>query len=145
MTSLVRPLQLRYVAGANPTRKVTWLELFFDLVFVAAVAQVGEPLREDSSAPQHRSICGPVPLIWWAWIGASVFATRFHTDDWWQRALTLLQMFAVAAMAANAGSALDSRDSAGFAAAYAVLRFMLVAQYRARGRSTPRVGSRRST
>jgi low temperature requirement protein LtrA len=68
-------------------------------------------------------------LIWWAWIGAAVFATRFHSHDGWHRALTLLQMFAVAAMAANAGSALDSRDSAGFSAAYAVLRFLLVAQY----------------
>ncbi|MFN2446012.1 MAG: low temperature requirement protein A [Vicinamibacterales bacterium] len=39
----------RYVAGGNRARKVTWLELFFDLIFVAAVAQVGDPLREDYS------------------------------------------------------------------------------------------------
>lgn len=129
MTTMKKPLQLRYVAGADPARKVTWLELFFDLVFVAAVAQVGEPLREDLSLASIMRFAVLFALIWWAWIGASVFATRFHTDDWWQRGLTLLQMFAVAAMAANAGSALDSRDSAGFAAAYAVLRFMLVAQY----------------
>jgi low temperature requirement protein LtrA len=38
-------------------------------------------------------------------------------------------MFAVAAMAANAKDALDSRSSAGFAAAYAALRLVLVAQY----------------
>ena len=43
--------------------------------------------------------------------------------------LTLVQMFAVAAMAANAKDALDSRSSAGFAAAYAAVRFVLVAQY----------------
>ena len=46
-----------------------------------------------------------------------------------QRALTLLQMFGVIIMAANAGDALDSRSSAGFAAAYAVQRFVLVFQY----------------
>ena len=139
MTSLVRPVPLHYVAGVNPARKVTWLELFFDLVFVAAVAQVGEPLREDLSAASLARFTVLFVLIWWAWIGASVFATRFHTDDLWQRGLTLLQMFAVAAMAANAGSALDSRDSAGFAAAYAVLRAMLVAQYaRARQVETAR-------
>jgi low temperature requirement protein LtrA len=135
MTSLARP-QLRLVAGANPTRKVTWLELFFDLVFVAAVAQVGEPLQDDLSLAGIARFTVLFVLIWWAWIGASVFATRFDTDDWWQRMLTLFQMFAVAAMAANAGSALDSRDSAGFAAAYAILRFMLVAQY-ARARQVP--------
>jgi low temperature requirement protein LtrA len=31
-------------------RRVTWMELFFDLIFVAALAQVGEPLRHDYSA-----------------------------------------------------------------------------------------------
>jgi low temperature requirement protein LtrA len=40
-----------------------------------------------------------------------------------------LQIFAAAAMAANARSAFDSRDSAGFGAAYAVLRTVLVVQY----------------
>jgi low temperature requirement protein LtrA len=37
---------LRYVARLDEERRVTWLELFFDLVFVAAVAQVAHPLRD---------------------------------------------------------------------------------------------------
>jgi low temperature requirement protein LtrA len=68
-------------------------------------------------------------LIWWAWTGHTVFSTRFDTDDVIQRGLTLLQMFAVAVMAANAKDALDSRSSAGFAAAYAAVRLVLVGQY----------------
>jgi low temperature requirement protein LtrA len=128
MTSFIRPLQLRYVAGA-PARKVTWLELFFDLIFVAAVAQVGEPLREDFTLAGIVRFGMLFVLIWWAWIGNSVFATRFDTDDWLQRALTFVQMFAVAAMAANASDALDSHESAGFAAAYAAMRLILVAHY----------------
>ena len=141
--TLGKPPQLRFIAGADPTRKVTWLELFFDLIFVAAVAQVGEPLREDYTLAGLFRYSVLFILIWWAWIGNSVFATRFNTDDVLQRALTLVQMFAVAAMAANATEALDSRSSAGFAAAYAALRFVLVAQYararqieRARGLAT---------
>ena len=50
MTSHAGATRLRYVAGQSHDRKVTWLELFFDLVFVAAVAQVASPLREDYSA-----------------------------------------------------------------------------------------------
>jgi low temperature requirement protein LtrA len=46
-----------------------------------------------------------------------------------QRALTLVQMFTVAIMAANASEALNSRSAAGFAAAYAVMRIILVLQY----------------
>jgi low temperature requirement protein LtrA len=126
---LVAPLRIRSLAGGNAGRKVTWLELFFDLVFVAAVSQVAEPLREHYSLNELVRFTPLFVLIWWAWTGHAVFSTRFDTDDAIQRGLTLMQMFAVAAMAANAKDALDSRSSAGFAAAYAAVRFVLVAQY----------------
>jgi low temperature requirement protein LtrA len=129
MTTLIRATRLRYVAGQSHDRKVTWLELFFDLVFVAAVAQVASPLREDYSAAGLLRFAILFVLIWWAWIGHAVYSTRFDTDDAVQRGLTLVQMFGVIIMAANAGDALDSRSSAGFAAAYAVQRFVLVSQY----------------
>jgi low temperature requirement protein LtrA len=41
--ALIVPLRLR---STEHGRKVTWLELFFDLVFVAAVSQVPAPLHE---------------------------------------------------------------------------------------------------
>ena len=129
MKRFVAPLRLRSTAGGDATRKVTWLELFFDLIFVAAVAQVAAPLREQYSLIGLLRFTPLFVLIWWAWTGHTVFSTRFDTDDVIQRGHTLIQMFAVAAMAANAKDALDSRSSAGFAAAYAAVRFVLVAQY----------------
>jgi low temperature requirement protein LtrA len=129
MMPRARATRLRYVAGERHDRRVTWLELFFDLVFAAAVAQVASPLRADYSADGLLRFTILFILIWWAWTGHAVFSTRFDTDDGVQRGLTLLQMFGVAVMAANAQDALDSRSSAGFAAAYAVLRFVLVLQY----------------
>src|SRR5882724_5604093 len=134
MHTLIAPLRVRSTGEAG--RKVTWLELFFDLIFVAAVAQVAAPLRDAYSVAGLVRFTPLFALIWWAWTGHSVFSTRFDTDDVVQRALTLVQMFAVAAMAANAKDALDSRSSAGFAAAYAAVRFVLVAQY-FRARSVP--------
>ena len=110
-------------------RKVTWLELFFDLAFVGAVAQVGAPLGHDYSPAGLLRYSFLFLLIWWAWNGHTNFATRFDADDVVQRLLALTQIFVVAVMAVNAKDALDSRSSAGFAAAYAVLRFVLVAQY----------------
>ncbi len=129
MTIPARTNRLRYVADDAPGRRVTWLELFFDLVFVAAVAQVALPLAEDYSAAGLLRFAILFVLIWWTWIGHAVFSTRFDPDDTLGRVLTVLQMFGVAVMAANAGDALGSRSSAGFAAAYAVLRFVLVFQY----------------
>jgi low temperature requirement protein LtrA len=126
--SISPPLRLRPL-GAYSARKVTWLELFFDLVFVAAVAQVAATLHTEYSLAGLVRFTPLFALIWWAWTGHTVFSTRFDSDDVVQRMLTLVQMFAVAAMAANAKEALDTRSSAGFAAAYAVVRFLLVAQY----------------
>lgn len=126
---LATPIRLRSAEAERTARKVTWLELFFDLIFVAAVSQVAEPLREHYSFLELARFTPLFVLIWWAWTGHTVFSTRFDTDDVVQRGLTLLQMFAVAVMAANAKDALDSRSSAGFAAAYAAVRLVLVAQY----------------
>jgi low temperature requirement protein LtrA len=139
MKRLVEPLRLRSVANTHEPRKVTWLELFFDLVFVAAVAQVASPMREQYSLVELVRFTPLFALIWWAWTGHTVYSTRFDSDDVIQRVLTLVQMFAVAAMAANAKDALDSRSSAGFAAAYAAMRFVLVAQY-FRARHVPNAG-----
>ena len=136
MPSLVAPVRLRATLGPHSARKVTWLELFFDLIFVAAVAQVAEPLHHHYTAGELLRLAPLLTLIWWAWTGHSFFATRFDTDDPIQRVLTLVQMFVVAVMAANAKDALDSRSSAGFAAAYAAVRLLLVAQY-ARVRQVP--------
>jgi low temperature requirement protein LtrA len=135
MHQLLTALRLRSIATAE-ARKVTWLELFFDLIFVAAVAQVAAPLRTEYSIDGLIRFAPLFVLIWSAWTGQSLFSTRFDSDDAIQRGLTLLQMFAVAAMAANAKDALDSRSSAGFAAAYAAVRMILVAQY-LRAREVP--------
>jgi len=108
---------------------VTWLELFFDLVFVAAVAQVAEPLREHYDFAELVRFTPLFLLVWWAWTGRAMFSTRFDSDDGIQRALTILEMFAVAVMAANARDSLASRSSAGFAAAYAGVRVILLVHY----------------
>src|SRR3569832_8745 len=83
-------------------RRVSWLELFFDLVFAAAVSQVAAPLRDDYSAAGLLRVVILFILIWWAWTGHAVFATRFHSEDAVARGLMLLQLFGVVVLAANA-------------------------------------------
>ena len=115
--------------AVDAERRVTWLELFFDVVFVAAVAQVGTRLAAQYSFVEFGRFAFLLLVIWWAWHGYAMYATRFDTDDGVERAATLLQMVAVLFMAANAEQGLDSESSAGFAAAYAVMRLILVARY----------------
>lgn len=126
---LLRPPRLWPADSSGLGRRVTWLELFFDLVFVAAVAQVGVPLSQTYSLEGLGRYVFFFVLIWWAWLGHTFYSTRFDTDDLLQRGLTLIQIFTAVVMAANAKDALDSRNSAGFGAAYAGMRIVLVLQY----------------
>lgn len=126
VSAWIQPVRL-WPVGAS--RRVSWLELFFDVIFVAAVAQIGNSLSQDYSLAGLGRYTFMFLMIWWAWLGHTVYCTRFHTDDLLQRLLTFLQFFAVAIMAANAKQGLDSEDAAGFGAAYAVMRIVLVLQY----------------
>jgi len=131
LQALQRLIQSPRLWPADPhkDRRVTWMELFFDLIFVAAVAQVGKSLVTDYTWAGLLRYSFLFVLIWLAWSGHTLFATRFDTDDLVQRLLTLMQSFIAAVMAANSKEALDSVDAAGFGAAYAGMRIVLVLQY----------------
>ena len=117
-------------------RHATWLELFYDLVFVAVVSQLSENLSHNISLAGVPSFIALFVPVWFAWIGAAFFATRFGTDDLAHRILTLLQMMEAAAMAVNVSHALGE-TSAGFALSYAAIRFLLVVEYVRIGRRIP--------
>lgn len=88
-------------------RKVSWLELFYDLIFVAGIIQLGDALS-DQVTLQH-AVLGPLAqfaglftALWLAWTGFTFFANRFDVDDFLQRILVFLQMFSLGAMAISA-------------------------------------------
>ena len=139
LPALSQPPRL-WVTDPHGERRVTWMELFFDLIFVAAVAQVGAPLAKDYSWGGLLRYGFLFVLIWWAWSGHTLYSTRFDHDDLVHRVLILIQCFIAAVMAANAKEALDSRSSAGFGAAYAGMRIILVIQY-VRARRVPETRS----
>jgi low temperature requirement protein LtrA len=128
MAAFILPIRLRS-GDTDAARRVTWLELFFDLAYVAAVAHAASPLAEDYSPAGLGRFAVLFTFIWWAWLGHTLYATRFDPDDMLQRSLTLAQIFGVAVMAINADGPLDGVATAGFVAAFAGLRLLLVVQY----------------
>ncbi|MBE9033136.1 low temperature requirement protein A [filamentous cyanobacterium LEGE 11480] len=114
-------------ADAQP-RRATWLELFYDLVFVVAVSQLAHKLGGDVSPKGFLSFVALFIPVWWAWIGTTFYANRFDNDDLIRRVLMGLQMLAIAGLAVNVHHGLDS-SSAGFALAYVASRLMLVLEY----------------
>jgi low temperature requirement protein LtrA len=128
MRGLIKPPTLRSGQDAETERHATWLELFYDLVFVAAVSQLATSLLEDYSWAGSFRFCVLFVPVWWAWVGHTFYLTRFDTADAGHRLLTLAQMAAAASMAVHVPGALGA-NSAGFALSYATVRFILVAEY----------------
>jgi len=111
-------------------RHATWFELFFDLVFVAAVAQLAAALsREPDLAGFLRFAALFVP-IGWAWAGFSFYANRFGTDDVILRLVKGLAMLAIAALATSVHSVMHGGHGATtFALSYVATRSCLIALY----------------
>jgi low temperature requirement protein LtrA len=74
--------------------------------------------------------------VWWAWVGATFYSTRFETDDLVHRLLVLLQMMGAAALTINIHGTL-AETSGNFAISYAALRAFLVVEYVRAGRKIP--------
>src|SRR5918992_1012359 len=109
-------------------RHATWLELFYDLVFVVTVSQLAHYLLHDISLSNFFRFLFLFIPVWWSWIGTTFYATRFYSDDGGHRLLLLLQMGGAIAMAVNISSAFNNSLS-GFAISYAFMRLILVIEY----------------
>jgi low temperature requirement protein LtrA len=133
-----QPPQLRIGEGVEDApRHATWLELFFDLVFVVAISQLAHNLTKDVSLSGFLGFVVLFIPVWWSWIGATLYANRFDVDDISNRLLTGVQMLAIAAMAVNIHHGLGE-SSVGFALSYATVRAVLVFQYLRAARHIPR-------
>ena len=112
----------------NEERHATWLELFYDLVFVVTISQLSHYLLHDVSLSNFFGFLFLFIPVWWSWIGTTFFATRFYSDDLVHRLLLLLQMGGAGAMAVNISGAFNNNFS-GFALSYAFMRLILVIEY----------------
>jgi low temperature requirement protein LtrA len=109
-------------------RRATWLELFFDLVFVAAVGQLANSLGAEPTPARFFEFLGLFVPVWWAWMGFTFYANRFDTDDLPYRVLMLLAMFGVAVLATTIPSVFAGATE-GFPLAYVAVRVVLVTLY----------------
>ena len=113
-------------------RHATWLELFFDLVFVAAISVVTHALghlHHGHLAPEQLLVFAIafVP-VWWIWASHTLYANRFDTDSKGDRFATLVLMFLVTAMASSLGD--DLVQSYGIlVGSYVVIRLLMAGAY----------------
>ena len=68
------------VADEPEEIRVTWAELFFDLVFVFAVTEVAKLLSEDHSLLGIGHAAVAFVPIYWVWVGTCVYANTHGLD-----------------------------------------------------------------
>ena len=61
-------------------RKATWFELFFDLVFVVAVAQLAGAYAHHYDPGGAAVFALAFLAMWWCWLGHTFHATRFDQE-----------------------------------------------------------------
>jgi low temperature requirement protein LtrA len=131
LRSLTVPMQGRSPEEAN--RVATPLELFFDLVFVVAIAQAGASLS-------HGLVTGDIGQtiiryifvfggIWWAWMNFTWFASAYDTDDVVYRLITFVQLAGALVLAAGVPRAFEQNDWRIGLAGYVIMRLALVTQW----------------
>jgi low temperature requirement protein LtrA len=109
-------------------RRVSWVELFFDLVFAGAVNQLAGALQDHPSLTTLAHFAFFFVPVWWLWVQFSFYADRHESDDASHRGAFLLAMVLCAGLAASAARAV-SGDPAGFVIAFAALRGLLLLLY----------------
>lgn len=107
-------------------------ELFFDLIYVAALIQLGDWLSSDVS----WSGVAAFVILWWTWTGTTVFTNRFPVDDVIHRVLAFVQVFAAGNIAVLAATSPENWERR-LAVAYVAARLPLLAMYWWTRRSIP--------
>jgi low temperature requirement protein LtrA len=123
-----RPSSLQLHVPGHEERKISWLELFYDLIYVATIIQLGNMLVGDPTARGALLFVFLFVPVWWSWTGLMFFFNRFVVDDVWHRVLVFAQMFAIANMAISVTGAFAD-TSVAFALSYFAVRALLVVFY----------------
>lgn len=123
--SIVRGTPPRLRTLEQEERRATWLELFYDLAFVVAVAMLAERLLEEPAGVAE--FFGYFGLLWWLWASHTYYADRYDTDDLLYRLLAAAQMVAVVVLATSLSA--EAESSVAFAWGYAAARWVLVLMY----------------
>ncbi|MBT2454453.1 low temperature requirement protein A [Streptomyces sp. ISL-86] len=118
------------VSEEGTHRAATPLELFFDLVFVVAVAELVEVLLGSPSWPGALHFTALFVPIWWTWVCFTFYADRFDNDDRVYRLIMIAAMMAVLLLSVAVPHAFDGAGGAKrFALGYFAARLILVGLY----------------
>ena len=104
-------------------RTTSYLELFFDLVFVFAITQVTSLILEDTSAAGFARAALVLGLVWWAWSAYAWMTNAIDIENVVTRLIVLAAMAAAFFMALAVPDAYQD-EGVWFAVAYFTVRIL---------------------
>ena len=107
-------------------RRVTWLELFFDLFFVVAIAALSHDFAHELTWEGAGEFVLKFLPVWWIWIGATFYNERFESFGLENRLFAFLLFVPVVGLAVAAEDGLGD-DFALFAGSYVLGRLIITA------------------
>lgn len=117
--------RLLTAADEHDERRVTWLELFYDLMFVVIIAELSHYLAGHATLEGLLGFILMFVPVWWLWVGGTFYNARFETQDISNRLIVFLQMLALGVMTLFVHHGM-SDTSIPFILAYLVARSIIV-------------------
>ncbi len=111
-------------ASETLDRQVSFLELFYDLVYVALIAQIAHDFSHHLDPVGLRNFIVLFIIVWYAWVNGTAYHELHGNNDIRTRVFTFLQMFGVVAMSVFAQDAMG-KNFDGFAISYGFLQLIL--------------------
>jgi len=118
------------VVSEERGKRVGWVELYFDLVFVFAVGQVAHGIVTDPHWSRVGAALGLFMTLWWTWIGFAVLYNRRGDDSRTADRLFMLAGTLPCAIAATQAHHVFEGHPAVFALALAGVRLILAVAHR---------------
>ncbi|MBM2823561.1 MAG: Low temperature requirement protein [Thermoleophilia bacterium] len=109
-------------------RKTSYLELFFDLIFVFAFTQVALLILEDTSEAGFARSALVLALVWWAWSAYTWMTNAIDIESLVVRLIVLAAMAAAFFMALAVPDAYQD-EGVWFAVAYFTVRVLHIALF----------------
>ncbi len=114
----------RKAGEPHDDRTVSFLELFYDLVYVVLVAELAHALAGHLDFKHIGQFIFLFAIVWWSWLNGTTYHEYHGNNDIRTRLFTFAQMFAVAGMAVFAHNAMG-KGSVGFALFYGLFQLIL--------------------
>ncbi len=120
--------------ASTPVQPVGWLELFYDLVFVAAVVTFSDAISRTPDVGQTAAVDTAFAAMWLIWVATTIHANRYRDDGAFHRGLVLVQMLLLTINALAVGDGFDAHPAV-ISVTYALLALDVSAMYARRVRT----------